>query len=255
MYLVYIDDSGDPGLPSKGSPTDAFVLSALLVKDRQWLDTLDQVLGFRRFLRDAFGLRVTDELKAQYLVHGSGPFAELQTSDQSRLRIYQMALRLQEKLGVETWAIVIDKHRWEQQRPTEGSEAIRELAWRYMVERIERFTSSKDEPCTLYPDEGNSVFVRGLIRKMRRFSHVPSAVPGAGSLSRPATLIVEDPNFRKSHESYFVQLADLNSYAAYRHIFPHLTYGRALWERLGEVRVAAVSRRANDPRGIVVGPR
>jgi len=56
VYLVYIDDSGDTGLISGNSPTDAFILNALIVQDDAWLDTLDEIINFRRFLRDNFGL-------------------------------------------------------------------------------------------------------------------------------------------------------------------------------------------------------
>ncbi len=40
MYMVYIDESGDTGFKSKGSTTDAFVLAAVLIRDRDWLHTL-----------------------------------------------------------------------------------------------------------------------------------------------------------------------------------------------------------------------
>lgn len=58
MYTIYIDDSGDPGLKSKGSPTHAFALTAVVVSDIEWLNVLDALVDFRRYIRDAFGVRV-----------------------------------------------------------------------------------------------------------------------------------------------------------------------------------------------------
>ena len=45
-----MDDSGDSGLKSKGSPTDALVISALIIEDYAWLTALDEIKVFRRFL-------------------------------------------------------------------------------------------------------------------------------------------------------------------------------------------------------------
>jgi hypothetical protein len=257
VYLFYIDDSGDPGLPKKdGSPTDAFVLASLIVEDSNWLTTLDEIVGFRRFLRDQFGLRLRDELKAGYLVHGTGPFGKLKTSHEARMRIYRMALRLQPKIGsFNTWAIVIDKHEWEGQGKAGDSETIRERAWRHTIQRIERFTHYGNDRCVLFPDEGYPDFVRKMIRRMRRFGPVYSAYERGESLAREAKLIVEDPNFRKSWESYFIQLADLNAYAAHRAVYPEDYFDGSYWELLGDTRVKEVSKlRPGHPRGISVWP-
>ena len=111
-----------------------------------------------------------------------------------------------------------------------------------MIERIERFTHYQKERCVVFPDEGHPEFVKGIIRKMRRINEVPSAFEDGKRLSRPATSIIEDPNFRRSQESYFIQLADLNAYAAYRHIYPRPHFGKEYWEQLDDARVKEVTK-------------
>lgn len=252
MYLVYIDDSGDTGFKSAGSPTDAFILSAVIVKDEDWLNTLDQIISFRRFLFQNFGLRQRDELKAGYLIHGTGPFSKLRTSEAARMRIYKQTLRFQQKLGtIKTWAILIDKDKWEGKGWNIG---IRDVAWENMIQRIEAYTRYGKENCMIFPDEGHPAFVRGMFRRMRRFNLVQSAYEPGRKLSRPATFIVEDPNYRHSNESYFVQLADMNAYAAYRHIFPESYFGAEYWDELGDAREEKVNRIRGGPTGIVVRP-
>ncbi len=54
MYLMYVDESGDPG--TVNSPTRYFVLSGLVVHELSWLATLDSLIDFRRRMRDTFGL-------------------------------------------------------------------------------------------------------------------------------------------------------------------------------------------------------
>jgi hypothetical protein len=88
---------------------------------------------------------------------------------------------------------------------------------------------------------------------MRRFSHVPSAY-GTEALKRNATNIVEDASERNSRESYFVQLADLNAYAAFRKVFPGPNFGAEIWDELGESRVMEVNKISGGPPGIVLWP-
>ena len=242
MYLFYIDDSGDTGLNPR-SPTDAFVLSTVIVRDTQWLYTLDELVSFRRFLSNAFGIKRRDEIKANYLVHGKGSLNQLGLSFSARMNIYKMALRFQLKVGtIATWAIVIDKHKWDMAR-NGGSTEVREMAWKTMIERIERFTAHNNETGIIFPDEGNPDYVRQMFRRMRRHNIVAAHYGGVPQgLPRPARLIVEDPNFRKSSDSYFVQLADLNAYAAYRTVYPLPTFDGGMWAHLGDCRVAAVNK-------------
>jgi hypothetical protein len=252
MYLIYIDDSGDTGLMSRGSPTNAFILCALVVEDHAWLTVLDEIKAFRRFLQHQFGIRQRDELKASYLLHGTGPFRDLDFGHDVRMRIYKLALRFQQKVGyLKTWAILIRKEQLNNEvKPIE----IRDRAWRLMIERIERFTYYGKDTCVVFPDEGHPEFVKGMFRKMRRINQVPSAFDEGELLSRPATFIVEDPNFRRSQESYFIQLTDLNAYAAYRHIYPESYFGEEYWDQLGDTRVKEVTKIRGGPTGIKVWP-
>ena len=88
---------------------------------------------------------------------------------------------------------------------------------------------------------------------MRRFSHVPSAF-GGQALGRNAENIVEDSSDRSSRESFFIQLADLNAYAACRKVFPASTFGADIWDELGSSRVLEVNALRGGPPGIVVWP-
>ncbi len=60
MFLMYVDESGDCGL--KNSPTRYFVLRGLVVHELRWQSCLDQIIAFRRRIRQQFGLRLREEL-------------------------------------------------------------------------------------------------------------------------------------------------------------------------------------------------
>ncbi len=78
-------------------------------------------------------------------------------------------------------------------------------------------------------DNGNNRNIVRKIRKMRRFNPIPSnSIFGWGKdemfMSKfghsfkniPIDRIVEDPNFRESNESYFIQIVDFIAYSLLR---------------------------------------
>lgn len=248
MYFAYFDESGDSGFVN--SPTDTFVLSGLLVNDKDWLAALDQTIAFRRFLRDRFRITPRAELKASWLVHNKGDIREAGLTFAARLAAYRSAMRFQRKTGLfRAFAVVIVKSRIQNNQALD----VREIAWRYAIQRLERFGTSTKDNIHVLPDDGHGEFIRKKLRSMRRFSRVPSAF-GGEALPRDAENIVEDSSDRKSKESYFVQLADLNAYAAFRKTFPAPNFGEEMWDDLGTARITAVNSLRGGPPGIVVWP-
>jgi len=247
MFFAYFDESGDTGFTR--SPTSTFALSCLLIDDRDWLSALDQTIFFRRYLRDKFHIKPRAELKAAWLIHNKGEIRESGLSYPARLAAYKAAMRFQRKAGVfRSFVILVDKS-----RITKHPSDVREIAWRYAVQRLERFGTAARDNLHVLPDEGHGDFIRKKIRAIRRFSYVPSAF-GGQALGRNAENIVEDCSDRSSRESFFIQLADLNAYAAFRKVFPADTFGADIWDELGNSRVLEVNSLRGGPPGIVVWP-
>lgn len=249
MYLCYFDESGDPGY--KNSLTHAFALACVVVHDTAWLSTLDQIISFRRFLRDEFKIPMRAELKAGYFIHNTGPFENLNIGPETRMKIYRMSLRLEHKIGLETFAIVVDKDQMVKQYRT-GEEPQRR-AWELAYERLETLTRKRNDTCLVFPDEGTYEMIRSVLREKRRHNVVPSHY-GTQGLSRPASFVIEDPSVRRSSESYFIQFADFSAYAAHRRVKPAEWCGTEYWEHLGQARLRDVSWFTDDPVGIKVWP-
>jgi hypothetical protein len=89
---------------------------------------------------------------------------------------------------------------------------------------------------------------------MRRFNPVPSQ-PGMGTAVRnlPLQYIIEDPVYRDSVHSYFVQAVDLAAFLLYQHLAPNAYMrdkgGKNYFNRLGPILCRVASSR--DPNGIV----
>lgn len=71
MYLMYVDESGDPGIASV-SRNRYFVLSGLVVHELRWRDILDDFLVFRRGLREQYGLKLREEIHAGAFISKPG---------------------------------------------------------------------------------------------------------------------------------------------------------------------------------------
>lgn len=251
MHLAYIDESGDPG--PEGSLT--YVLACILVRDSAWLETLDSLISFRRFLKSCFGLPVRAELKANDLVQRRGPFRSLPVGLDGRRDIYRQAMRLHQKLDTKVFAIVIEKAR----ARARGHDP-RVLCWEFLFQRLERFSSGEQSHLIAVHDEGETRLVRTLARMARRVGGAGSHF-GTGRINRPARLLIEDPVPRRSNDSYFIQIADLCAYAAYRHIHPAAPGVPAatitpasLWLELGNAARTEVNQVKGGPLAIVHWP-
>lgn len=251
MYFAYVDESGDAG--ASGSRT--YTLGCILLASSTWPGAFDEVIDFRRFLRSHFGLPVRAEIKANHLLRNGGAFRPLALSESARFGVYRLHLRLQAKLGLQSFAVVIGKPALARIKPSTDP---RDVAWEYLLQRLERFTTKNDTEVLLVHDEGDEARVRRLARKARRAGSAGSAF-GTGSLRRPATRVLDDPVPRDSTQSYFLQMADLNAYAAFRYVVPPphrrvQIVPQSMWDELGGARLLAVSELSGGPPGIVKYP-
>lgn len=251
MFFAYVDESGDAG--AMGSRT--YSLGVVLVESSAWPSVFDDAIDYRRFLRRQFGLPVRAEVKANHLLRNAGAFRPLGLSEHARYAIYRGHLRLQAKLGLQAFAVVIDKPDLQARRP--GVDP-RDVAWEYLLQRLERFTTKGNTEALLVHDEGDALRVRGLARKARRAGTAGSAF-GMGYLKRPAARVIDDPVPRNSTQSYFLQMADLNAYAAFRYVVPPpprrvQIVPSTMWDELGSARLLAVSGLKGGPPGIVKYP-
>lgn len=229
MDLAYIDESGDAGY--KGSRT--YTLGCVLIEDNAWPDAFDAFLTFRRFLRDSFRIRVRDELKANFLLRGSGPLKDLKLGDQQRRAIYRQHMRLAKKLPVRVFAVVIRKEHIQKR-----SLNPRDVAWEFLLQRIERHSTTNVSPIMVIHDEGDALDIRKLARKARRANTAGSAF-GTQRFRLPARLLIDDPVPRQSDQSLFIQLADLAAFAAYRRLYPpppgrYPVCHARMWDEIGQ---------------------
>ena len=253
MYLAYVDESGDDG--PRGSLT--YVLACVMVESSAWPAAFDGLIGFRRWVRDRFSIPVRAEIKANYLQRNGGPLRRHPLSEVARFGVYRSHMRIQAKLGLTTFAVVIDKAEAFKKYP--GSRVPSDIAWEYVLQRLERRSSNERTEVLVQHDEGDATTVRKRVRKARRAGSAGSYF-GTGQLRRPFLRLLDDAVPRSSTHSYFIQLADLNAYAAFRRLNPGPArpvqiVPQGMWDELGDARFRPVRRfYRGGPVGIVLGP-
>lgn len=251
MYFMYVDESGDPGL--NNSPTRYFILTGLVVHELRWQECLDLIIDFRKRMRDAFGLRLREEIHAAHMINNPGHLVSIKRND--RLSILRFFLHeISGFPDVSIINVVIDK----QGKPADYD--VMENAWAALIQRFSNTITHRnfpgpanaDERGFIVPDNTDAQRLTALLRKMRKYNPVPSRY-GSGYRNIQIKNIVEDPFFKDSRASYFIQAADVAAYALYQQLTPS-SFMRSkgaqhYFQRLSGVLCRHASPR--DPDGIV----
>lgn len=246
MYLAYLDESGDSGVGAN-TPTGFFVVACVLIHEADWVESLDALKYWRSSMRATCGLPVRAEVKASAgFLRGGGAFKGLGLDRPARMQLYADSLEYAStSLTAEVFAVAIDKAG----AAARGWDDPRIPAWTFTFQRLQRFAAALDERVMVFPDEGHDFLLKRLLRRGRRYHQVGGHFGSV--LQLPMNRIIEDPNSRASHESYFIQLADLLAFAAHRstYVDPKGPFSSALWDRTAPIQLTAVNQPGWRPPG------
>jgi hypothetical protein len=253
MYIMYVDESGDTAID--GSPTDYFVLSGLIIHELRWLDYLNQLVVFRKMIRDQFGLKLREEIHAGRLI--TRPKELSRIPKYQRLAIIRLFIKEIASMG-DFNLINILVHK----KDKDSSYDVFENAWRALFQRFENTIRNHnfpgprntDDKGLVIPDNTNNKKLITLLRKLRHFNPIPNTpIFGPGYRDLKIEYIIEDPNFQDSKDSYFVQAADLAAFLLYQYVKPNSYIKEKsadkYFERLDPILCKQAS--PNDPFGIV----
>jgi uncharacterized protein DUF3800 len=239
MHLIYIDDSQD-------QDTRFYVFSALAIPAERWRAAFAEIRDFRRLIRDSDGIYVTKELHAWKFVSGRGRISQRIVTKARRCSIFRQTLALlarqQDSLSLFNVALAY-RQDW---------------AFERLLNRINRTMQAWGSHALLICDAGKEAEYTRLVRRMGVHNPIPSAYgvwldTGAATRNIPIERIVEDPFFKPSERSYFIQMADFCAYALLRRERPIASksaYGLdSAFNLLAPICVTAANRR--DPLGII----
>lgn len=245
---MYVDESGDVG--TINSPTRYFVLSAIVVHELRWREVLQNLVVFRRYLRDHKDLKLREEIHAVDFINKPGKLIRIKRND--RLDILKKCLDwIDSQQYINVFSIVVDKNG--------RTDDIFELAWNTLAMRFEntiannnfRGPRNPDEKGIILSDNTEGQKLRRLIRKMRHFNIIPNNRQFFANGGRNIRIegIIEDPVFRDSKFSFLHQMVDVVAYFVRQKYQPNSYIkkkgGHNYYNRLSNVAVTHVSRRNN----------
>lgn len=196
MHLIYMDDSGDE---------HTRVFSALAIPLDHWRDSFEHIRNYRRTLRQQCGVFVKVEFHATEFVSGRGRISNQAIGKYQRSQLFRQTLsEIIQLPGVRLFNAVAAK-------------SNEPRLYERLLNRVNRTLLAWKSRGLLISDEGKDY--TSLVRRMGAHNPIPSMYggwPSGATKNIVLAQIYEDPVFRKSHRSYFIQLADFCAYALLR---------------------------------------
>lgn len=274
--LFYIDESFD---------SEKFCLSAIGIRHSEWRECFQRVRQHRTVLKEDFGIFMRKEVHSHQFVGGRRHISDRTIGKHDRSRIFEGLLRLVAQLpNVMIINICLDR---------KGRSDVQLDAWDRLMNRIERTMLAFEErelplrrdliseaatgmseqrkhqlevrlnlyrPVALiFADQGREPEITRALRKMSVYNPIPSMVGdwggGIAAKNIPVQRVIEDPVFKRSHQSYFIQLADAVAYALLkREVAPTPHVKRYGIDKFFDRTLTGVCHRPaskSDPLGIV----
>lgn len=239
MHFVYIDDSTD-------RPTNIF--SAIAIPCERWNEAFAFLKSWRQHLKEKHGIPVAFEIHATHFLSGRGSGKTIgHIPRHTRAQIFHKHFQVVEymsRFDVRVFNVC-----------NAGDDQFR--AFERLLNRINRTMQSWDSHAFLICDEGKEAQYRRLVRRMRVFNPIPSnrEVWENGEVFKnlPIDRIIEDPSFKPSQDSFFIQTADVVAHGLLRRELPtpkarqrriHLSFNQL-------DRVLVRECNPNDAKGII----
>lgn len=248
MYLMYVDESGDPG--NNTDQSRYFCLSGIVVHESEWRLFIDSLLEFRRTIRDVYDFPLRAEIHAVEMLRKS----QFGIEKYDRLAILRNFLDELAKYNfISITNVVVDK----EGKPDDFD--IFGAAWRTLFQRFENTLVHGNFPGgykrsfgTVFTDATSGKRLSNIMRRMSAYNPIPNRY-GAGFRDVPIQRIIEDPSERNSVNSLPIQACDVAAYFLQQRQRPN-SYVRkkrahAYFDRLDPVlnKVASTA----DPQGVV----
>jgi hypothetical protein len=249
MYIMYVDESGDPGLASQSRH---FALTGLVVHESRWRDLITHLMQFRRSIKAAHGLPMRSEIHAsQYL--RSSPVDGMEKH--IRLAILRNMLDELAKIDfISITSVVTEKDNKQADYDVFGN------TWKTLFQRFENTMRYGNFPGGHSNDHGMLIVdntdgkkLSHLVRKMSVYNMVPS-INGGAARNLPLLKIIEDPHLKDSANSLLIQACDVAAFFLHQRFAPNgyvrKKYANRYYDRLGPI----LNRKASNthPLGIVI---
>lgn len=212
MYLMYVDESGDPGFPKDGrsfpevddGPTRFFVRAGVILHGWKWSAVNETIAEFKR----SRGLLWNAELRANDLRAGKGAFKGWNPADRLVL-LSDLLDTIGKELDISILAVVIDKTKVDREQPQRYSDpSVR--SFEFLLERYSGFLGAQTDRCGVtildtveQTNDSNLRYFQSFLRE--RSDHLDRR------------RVVEGALFMPSHTTNLLQIADVCANVLFRY--------------------------------------
>lgn len=248
MYLMYVDESGDPGIFT-GQNSQHFILIGLIVPINEWNNSLQRLVKLRKHFSKTMGLPEREEIHSSELVRINKIEAYRKISKSTRISILKAFVNEIPNIfpGSKIISICLDK------QSLGNQQSYQEIAWKRLIQRYDTFLRKSNMKGIIVSDDSDEPVLRRLLRKMRVYNPVPSKF--SGYYNPIISNIVEDVFFRQSKHSFVIQVVDAIAQSLYRKEYPKGSLKKFGLQYLFDTLTPLLLKEASpkDPQGIVRG--
>ncbi len=244
MHLIYVDESYDQ---------TRFVTTGMVVEDASWRSVFVATKAFRAQLKADHGIRISAELHAKEFVRDcSDGISSRKIGQAERRLIFDKVLRHMASQPVALVNVCLDVVK------CGGVTRAHQWAVERLANRVQTMMRVAGSHALAIFDEGKEREIRRLVRRMSVFNPIPSAYGGwqngASMQSIVLDRFIDDPFFKSSAASYFLQMVDFSAWALLkREVAPSPFIARMKYEKAHKLLEPICFRKASksDPLGIV----
>jgi uncharacterized protein DUF3800 len=248
VRICYIDESYDD---------DVFCLTAISIRHTDWNECFDLVREHRKSLKEKYGIPMHKEIHARDFVRGRGQVSKMTVGKWDRSRVFLGILHLVASLPtVRIFNVCLQRKgladaqmcAWDRlmnriertmkafeqiELPTrkKAVDSIRAAVQQYgpflsvnELDRLELRLLLFRSRAIIISVEGRELEITSAVRKMRVHNPIPSRYGrwkgGRAAKNIRTERIIEDPIFKPSSRSYFLQLADCVAFALLKQEVP-----------------------------------
>lgn len=206
MYMMYVDESGDPG--SKEGSSSHYILSGLIFSYKNWYKYLDLLKRMRKYFSDTYELGRYTEIHAAELTRIKNMIEYRKIKKYNRIKILEEYSKYIPLIFKE--AKIINVCIQKSEHPQVEDFCL--FSYRRLISRYDLFLKRtvKDEGM-IFCDESNEKSLRSLLRTMRYYNPVKSHYTG-NIYNAKISRVIEDMVHRNSATSYFIQTVDVIGY-------------------------------------------
>ncbi|HSY60714.1 MAG TPA: DUF3800 domain-containing protein [Cytophaga sp.] len=215
MYFCYVDESGDPGMHDEHNPgktgSKYFILSALIIDADKWKAGLDMIKSYRKQLAAQAYLNYDVEFHCAEMIDPRKTTAYNQMSISERWdTIRQFAERIGKQVSCSIIGVVIDKTSSKLDPRDYFTSAITNLYLAY-----DEFLKEQKSYGIVLFDRANEKVATTHVRKLMGTGATGQNIPGIR-----IGWVIEDPFYRNSSDSFFIQATDMIAYTLKEQEFP-----------------------------------